>query len=132
MIGTGRLDERESAFPQAVQLPNGEVLCSFGVGGGATATGGTEFARSSDGGETWTLAGSILPPTTNPYTSNFLKLNLSPDGKTIYAYGSRSYRKPEQGLSRITAVRCCCRTRISLIIFFTYSSTEFPLSMKSV
>ena len=33
ILNTGRLDERESAFPQAVQLPNGDILCSFGVGG---------------------------------------------------------------------------------------------------
>ena len=38
ILGSGRLDERESAFPQAVQLPDGDVLCSFSVGGGAGAT----------------------------------------------------------------------------------------------
>ena len=75
IMGTGRLDERESAFPQAMQFPSREVLCSFGVGGGARATGGAEFARSTDGGETWTLAGSILPPTTNPDTSWGLPLS---------------------------------------------------------
>ena len=29
IIDSGRIDERESAFPQAVQLPNGDILCSF-------------------------------------------------------------------------------------------------------
>ena len=50
ILGTGRIDERDSAFPQAVQLPGGDLLCSFSVGGGALVTGGTEWARSRDGG----------------------------------------------------------------------------------
>lgn len=41
ILNTGRLDERESAFPQAVQLPDGDILCSFGVGGGQFVHGGT-------------------------------------------------------------------------------------------
>ena len=39
ILDSGRIDERESAFPQAVQLPNGDILCSFNVGGGAHVTG---------------------------------------------------------------------------------------------
>ncbi len=91
ILGSGRIDERESAFPQAVQLPNGDILCSFNVGGGAFVTGGSDWARSTDGGETWMIEGTILPGTAD--ASNALKLSLSPDGKTIYAYGSRHYRK---------------------------------------
>lgn len=101
ILGTGRVDERGSAFPQAVQLPNGDILCSFSVGGGAFAQGGTDWARSTDGGKTWRLEGTILPMTASPKTVNHLKLTLSPDGKTIYAYGSRSYldraKRYEQG-----------------------------------
>ena len=89
ILGSGRIDGRDSAFPQAAQLANGDVLCSFSVGGGPAVTGGTEWARSVDGGESWELEGSILPPTTDPVTSNSLKLSLSPDGETIYAYGAR-------------------------------------------
>lgn len=108
IIGTGRMDDRDSAFPQAIQLPNGELLCSFSVGGGPSVDGGTEYARSTDNGDTWRLEGSVLPPTTDPITSNFLKLTLSPDGKTIYAYGSRSYREPGQkfGEGKNEAVLC--------------------------
>jgi len=86
---TGRLDERDSAFPQAVQLPNGDVLCSFGVGGGQFVHGGTDWVRSTDGGATWKLEGQLLPPTVDPPSANFLKLSLSADGRTIYAYGTR-------------------------------------------
>ena len=92
ILGTGRIDARDSAFPQAVQLPDGDILCSFSVGGGPNVHGGTDWARSTDGGETWILEGSILPPTTD--TTNALKLTRSADGGTVYAYGSRSYRKP--------------------------------------
>jgi hypothetical protein len=89
ILNTGRLDERESAFPQAVQLPNGDILCSFSVGGGQFVHGGTDWVRSTDGGLTWRLEGQLLPPTSDPPSANFLKLSLSPDGKTIYAYGTR-------------------------------------------
>ena len=54
ILGTGRIDDRESAFPQAVQLPNGDILCSFCWGEGPMARGGSDWARSTDGGETWT------------------------------------------------------------------------------
>ena len=97
ILGTGRLDERDSAFPQAVQLPNGDILCSFNVGGGAFVHGGTDWARSTDGGETWAVEGSILPPSEKPHTSNALKLSLSADGRTVYTYGSRQYRRPGEG-----------------------------------
>lgn len=90
LLGSGRIDERESAFPQAVQLPDGDILCSFNVGGGAHVTGGTDWARSTDGGETWTVEGTIVPKVGN--ATNALKLSISADGKTVYAYGSRSYR----------------------------------------
>ena len=50
ILNTGRLDEQESAFRQAVQLPDGEILCSFGVGGGQFVHGGTDWVRSTDGG----------------------------------------------------------------------------------
>jgi hypothetical protein len=83
------MDERDSAFPQAVQLPNGDILCSFSVGGGQFVHGGTDWARSRDGGLTWTVEGTLLPPTEEPKSANFLKLTLSPDGQTIYAYGTR-------------------------------------------
>ena len=57
ILGTGRIDDRESAFPQAVQLPNGDILCSFCWGEGPMARGGSDWARSTDGGETWSLGG---------------------------------------------------------------------------
>ena len=88
ILGSGRIDERESAFPQAVQLPDGDLLCSFSVGGGAFVDGGTDWARSTDGGRTWTLEGTILPPDPDKGKANFLKLSLSGDGNTVYAYGA--------------------------------------------
>jgi len=108
IIGSGRLDDRDSAFPMAVELPGGDILCSFSVGGGPNVAGGTDVARSTDGGLTWTVTGTILPPGNAPYSSNHLKLSLSNDGRTVYAYGSRSYRRPEQtfGQGRNEAVVC--------------------------
>ena len=110
VLGSGRLDERDSAFPQAVQLPDGDVLCSFSVGGGAFALGGTDWARSTDGGEAWTLEGTVLPPTSEPETTNALKLSLSSDGRTVYAYGSRSYAKAGQGFGEARNEPVFCRS----------------------
>ncbi len=108
ILETGRLDERDSAFPQAVELPNQDILCSFSVGGGPEVHGGTDWARSTDGGRTWRVEGTLLPPTDKPKTSNFLKLTLAPDGSTVYAYGARLYRTPGQkfGHGRREAVLC--------------------------
>jgi Neuraminidase (sialidase) len=94
ILESGRIDERESAFPQAVQLPNGDILCSYSNAGGQHATGGTDWSRSTDGGQTWRVEGTILARTDHPLTTNFLKLSLSPDARTIYAYGDRSYDEP--------------------------------------
>jgi len=88
---TGRVDERDSAFPQIVQLPNGDILCSFSVGGGANVTGGTELALSRDGGRTWQPKGVILAPTTSPVTCNYLRLSIDRTNNRLFAYGSRTY-----------------------------------------
>ena len=71
----------------AVQLASGDILCSYGVGGGALVTGGTDWSRSADNGETWQVEGTILPKDEPRNRANFLKLTQSPDGRTIYAYG---------------------------------------------
>lgn len=91
ITGSGRIDERESAFPQAVQLPTGDILCSFSVGGGQYVHGGTDWARSVDGGLTWTVEGTIVAGTADPPTACALKLSLAADGKTVYAYGTRYF-----------------------------------------
>lgn len=111
ILGSGRLDERDSAFPQAVQLPAGDILCSFSVGGGAHVTGGTDWARSTDGGETWTLQGTILPPNfSDTAQSNFLKLSLSPNGETVYAYGSSMPNVSEDQFGERPANAILCRS----------------------
>ena len=55
------------------------------------------MSPSTDGGETWDLEGTILSATEDPYSTNALKLTLSLDGQTVYAYGTRSYGRPDQG-----------------------------------
>mgnify|MGYP001417387116 CR=1 FL=1 len=44
ILGSGRIDDRDSAFPSTVQLPNGDILCSFSVGDGPNVGGGTDIA----------------------------------------------------------------------------------------
>ena len=108
ILNSGRVDSRDSAFPSTVQLPDGDIICSFSVGGGPDVRGGTDIARSRDGGTTWALEGAILPPTDDPYSTNALKLSTLRDGSTLFAYGSRSYRKPGEGFGkgRNEAVLC--------------------------
>lgn len=116
ILDTGRLDERESAFPQAIQLPSGDLICSYSVGGGQFVHGGTDWSRSTDGGRTWRVEGQLLAATANPPTANFLKPSLSADGKTVYAYGTRYWGSlsDRYGERRGEAIFCTshdqCRT----------------------
>jgi sialidase-1 len=70
--------------------------------------GGTEWAGSSDGGATWHVGGTTLPPTERPRSVNTLRLTLSTDGTTVYAYGARIFREIGQklGEGRREAVLC--------------------------
>ena len=68
------------------------ILCSFSNAGGSLALGGTDWARSTDGGRTWQTEGTIVPAGTEPPTTNFLKLSRAPDRPTVYAYGARLHR----------------------------------------
>ena len=90
IVATGWIDRADSAFPKAVALPDGSLLCSYSDAGGAYATGGTGLSRSVDGGRTWTREPDVLPVGTNPPSSNFLKLSRDADGRTLYAYGTCS------------------------------------------
>lgn len=96
ILESGRVDDRDSAFAQAVQLPNGDILCSFSVGGGPSATGESDLARSTDGGATWHPMGTILPFDPDTGASNHLKLSLAADRRTLYAYGTRERRRRDQ------------------------------------
>ena len=89
------IDTRDSAFAQAAQLPDGDLLCSFCVGGGSRATGGTELARSGDLGKTWQQAGVILPPSKQPWRSNHLKLSRDATTGNLYAYGGIFTGRPD-------------------------------------
>ncbi len=93
LLGTGWVDQRDSAFPQAVQLPDGDLLCSFNVGDGPFVTGGSDWARSTDNGESWMLEGTLVSPTSNPPSSYALKLSLAADGRTVFAYGGHYFRE---------------------------------------
>jgi len=105
------IDDRDCAFGKAVQLGDGTLLCSYGVGGGPNVWGGSEWSHSEDGGRTWSLGGTILPKQVAGSTtvSNALKLSQAPDGAMIYAYGSRYYRDRDArfGSGRDEGVLCC-------------------------
>ena len=70
ILDVGYVHRGDSAFPTLVRIDNGDIICGFSVGGGPDATGGTDWARSTDGGQTWTWEGTILPRTENPCTDH--------------------------------------------------------------
>lgn len=90
LIGGGTVDDRDSAFPQATELADGTVVCSYSNAGGQFATGGTDWARFDDATATWVVEGTIVPASNDPPASNFLKLSSAVDGSTVYAYGAQS------------------------------------------
>jgi hypothetical protein len=110
IVASGVIDNRDSAYPQAVAMPNGEILCSFSVGGGPLVHGGTDLVRSCDGGKTWSFQGTILPATTSPRSTNALKLSLAADGKALYAYGTQFFRDENQKFGEGGRVAVLCRS----------------------
>jgi hypothetical protein len=98
ILGSGTIDDGDSAFPQVVELLDGDLLASYSNDGGQHVTGGTDWSRSTDGGATWRKEGTLLP-IEGPARENFLKLTLSRDGSTIYAYGSRFTGEEDRGFS---------------------------------
>ena len=92
VVARGTIDDRDSAFPQATELADGTMICSYSNAGGQYSTGGTDWARFDDDTRTWTVEGTLLGATAEPPTSNFLKLSRSVDGNVLYAYGARSHQ----------------------------------------
>jgi len=107
---TGIIDDQDSAYPQAVLLPDGSILCSYSNGGGQLATGGTDLARSTDGGRTWSRVGTILPTGSDPPTSNFLKLSHSTAGGVLFAYGARLERREDPRFGERSTEAILCRS----------------------
>ncbi len=108
ILSSGHINRDNSAFPTLVRLDNGDILCGYSVGGGPSASGGTDWSRSTDEGQTWKWEGTILPPTENPATTNYLRLSRTRDG-TIIAYGQRTYvseKEMEWGTGRNEPIFC--------------------------
>lgn len=103
---TGYVDRNDSAFPTLVRLDNGDIICGFSVGAGPSVMGGTHCAVSSDSGRTWKHQGVILEPTSDPCTSNHLRLSRTKDG-TVLAYGQRDYHREVQGTNQGQELVAC-------------------------
>ena len=71
-------------------LDDGSIICGYSCGGGSSATGGTDWARSTDGGTTWRREGTILGRSERPVGTNSLRLSRTAGG-TLLAYGARRY-----------------------------------------
>ena len=107
VLGTGRLDDRDSAFPMAVQLASGDIVCSYGVGGGAHVTGGTDWSRSTDNGATWQIEGTILPKDEARNRANFRKLTRRPTAGQFTHTASGSMPISINSLERAIPELCC-------------------------
>ncbi len=95
IITEGFIHHQDSAFPTLVTLDNGDLICGFNVGGGPEATGGSEWARSTDNGISWQCEGVILSRQENPVRANAMRLSKLNDGRVI-AYGQRNYLEGEK------------------------------------
>ena len=102
IIDSGHVDRRDSAFPTLVWLDGGDILCAFSVGGGPNVEGGTQLARSNDGGISWTCEGPILAKAEDPTRTNSLRLSRTADC-TVLAYGQRNY--PDSAGSEFGRIR---------------------------
>jgi hypothetical protein len=94
------LYSRQATFPSLALLPSGEMLAAFGIGSGfESADNHTEYARSSDGGRTWELAGPIFTERTERPTSSNVRISRIPDGELV-AFGARWDRsRTDEGLT---------------------------------
>ena len=90
VVASGHVTRDDAAYPSLVGLDDGAIVCGYSCGGGSSATGGTDWARSTDGGTTWTREGTILGRTEGPVTTNSLRLSRTAGG-TVLAYGARRY-----------------------------------------
>ena len=90
VVGSGHVTRDDAAYPSLVALDDGSIICGYSCGGGSSATGGTDWARSTDGGTTWRREGAILGRTERPVTTNSLRLSRTVGG-TLLAYGARRY-----------------------------------------
>ena len=90
VVNSGFVTRDDAAYPSLVGLDDGSIICGYSCGGGSAATGGTDWARSTDGGTTWSREGTILGRTERPVTTNSLRLGRTAGG-TLLAYGARRY-----------------------------------------
>ena len=90
VVASGHVTRDDAAYPSLVGLDDGAIVCGYSCGGGSSATGGTDWARSTDGGTTWTREGTILGRSEGPVTTNSLRLSRTARG-TVLSYGARRY-----------------------------------------
>ena len=89
---SGLINGDDAVYPSLIRLDERNIIAGFSLGG-PSATGGTHWARSADGGRSWAWGGTILHPDTDPPTRNTLRLSRSEDG-TFLAYGMRAEIRP--------------------------------------
>jgi BNR repeat-like domain len=83
-------------FPSVVQLANGELLCSLVLGEAFDAANcHTYLARSTDQGQTWHLEGRMYPGTTDPLTSDAVRLTALPPSLPAARKGASGGRPAE-------------------------------------
>ncbi|WP_162941415.1 sialidase family protein [Desertimonas flava] len=125
LLDHGTIDDGDSAFPQAVELADGTLLCSFSDAGGQLATGGTGLSRSADG-RTWTSAGTLLAATTDPASTNYLKVSRAVGTGTVFAYGARSTQPDDVRFGDRMSEAIVCRSDDSAVTWGEPLVVPFP------
>jgi hypothetical protein len=89
----------QAAFPSVVLLPDGELLCAFGIGSAFESVDAhTVLARSRDGGSSWELQGPLLEEQPQRPSSSNLRVSRMPDGELVAAGARWDRSHADEGL----------------------------------
>jgi sialidase-1 len=88
-------------FPSVVALPSGKMLASFSLAEAFEAANmRTHVARSTDGGQTWSLPAPLYPGTPHRLTSDAARLAAMPDGQlAVLMLRHDRTNHPDEGLT---------------------------------
>jgi hypothetical protein len=90
----------QAYFPSVVILSENEMLATLVLGSAFESVDfHVHLARSTDGGETWTLEGPLYEPPTDRLTTDTCRITRMPDGEIVALAAIFDRSDPEEGLT---------------------------------
>ena len=94
------LRSEHAFFGSVAALSDSEMVAAFDLGSAFVAVDvHPHHARSTDGGETWTLEGPLWPRSRHPHTSATCRISLMPNGELIGIGALFDRSNPDVGLT---------------------------------